>query len=326
MVKMNKAREKLIDLFVKSLEQDEIPWKRPWKSFYQHNGATGYRYRGINALLLSYIGQIKKYVDPRWLTFNQIKKKGYHLVSGSKGVPVEYWLFYDETNKRYLSIDKANQLIEENNEEIKLRLISKTTTVFNGSCIEGLPEYILQDKHMENDELHKTLNTLIDNMKIKVMTSNNPRAFYQPLTDVVHMPKEGLFDDYTSYASTLLHELAHATSHESRLDRKLSSLAENQESYAKEELRAEISSSLLADYFPIEMTEDHMQNHAAYIQSWISILKEQPNELFKAIKDADEIVDYMVEKAGVQKELDIVNVNEKDDLTKTKENEFIHPL
>lgn len=37
-------------------------------------------------------------------------------------------------------------------------------------------------------------------------------------------------------------------------------------------------------------------NHAAYIQSWIKVLQNNPNELFAAIKDAEKISDYLLEK------------------------------
>lgn len=57
-----------------------------------------------------------------------------------------------------------------------------------------------------------------------------------------------------------------------------------------------------------------MENHKAYIQSWISALKNNPNELFLAIKDAEKISDYLIEKAEVEKEMS----NEKS-LTKEME-------
>lgn len=312
MAKLSKTREQLIEMFVKSLEQDIIPWHQPWKSMHQCNGLTGYRYQGINAMLLSYISQIKKYDDPRWLTFNQIKKSGFHLKRGSTGVPVEYWMFYDQTNKRYLKIEDGQNLIKDG-ADLDLKIICKTTTVFNGTLVEGLPPYIEQKTQATNQELSQTLETLIKNMDVKVMTSNSTDACYQPQADVVHVPKEGLFKDYSHYAFALLHELAHATAHESRLNRPLRFYVEDPESYAKEELRAEIASTFLAEYFPIDVTDDHDKNHVAYIQSWISILKNEPEELFKAIKDADKIVDYMVEQAEIQKELESVEVVEKEE-------------
>lgn len=309
-MKLNKTREHLINLFIESLEQEQLPWHQPWKMLYQQNGVTGYRYKGINAFLLSYVCQIKGYKDPRWLTFNQISKNGYHLQKGTKGVPVEYWMIYDEDTKKYLSIDEANRIAKEHKEDHKPRfkLVSKTSIVFNGSCIDGIKPY-MQEKEftpMKNSELQETLDTLIDTMKIKVVEHQfDDGAFYIPSKDEVHIPCSPLFRDETYYATTLLHELAHATSHQSRLNRQTNGKFGDKE-YAKEELRAEIASSFLSDFFPYQVSEEHLQNHTAYIQSWMSILKEEPNELFKAIKEADKIAEYMIECAGI----DLKCVNE----------------
>ncbi len=309
-MKLNKTREQLINLFIESLEQEQIPWHQPWKTLYQHNGATGHRYKGINAFLLSYICHTKGYQDPRWLTFNQISKNGYHLQRGTKGVPVEYWMVYDKDMKKYISIEEANRITKEDKENAKdrLKLVSKTSIVFNASCIDGIKPY-MQEKEftpMRNHELQETLDILIDTMKIRVVEHQfEDGAFYIPSKDEVHIPYSSLFKDETYYATTLLHELAHATGHPTRLNRQTNGRF-GDKAYAKEELRAEMASSFLSDFFPYQVSEEHLQHHTAYIQSWMSILKEEPNELFKAIKEADKIVEYMVECAGI----DLKRVNE----------------
>ena len=45
-----------------------------------------------------------------------------------------------------------------------------------------------------------------------------------------------------------------------------------------------------------------MDNHKAYIQSWIKAIEDKPNELFAAIKDAETISDYLLEKGEFQLE------------------------
>lgn len=46
----------------------------------------------------------------------------------------------------------------------------------------------------------------------------------------------------------------------------------------------------------LEISDENMNRHKAYIQSWISVLEKNPNELFKAIRDADLITNYIKEK------------------------------
>ena len=45
-----------------------------------------------------------------------------------------------------------------------------------------------------------------------------------------------------------------------------------------------------------------MENHEAYVQDWIGVLENNPNELFAAIKDAEKISDYLIEKGEFNKE------------------------
>lgn len=97
-------------------------------------------------------------------------------------------------------------------------------------------------------------------------------------------------------SATFLHESAHASGAKHRLNRDLSGRF-GSESYAKEELRAEIASAFTASATGIKYEQSPtMENHAAYIQNWIKVLENNPNELFAAIKDAEKISDYLLEK------------------------------
>ena len=99
-----------------------------------------------------------------------------------------------------------------------------------------------------------------------------------------------------SYMSVFLHEAAHASGAAHRLNRDLTG-SFGSESYAKEELRAEIASAFTASATGINYEQaPQMENHTAYVQNWISVLQNNPNELFRAIKDATKISDYLIEK------------------------------
>lgn len=127
-------------------------------------------------------------------------------------------------------------------------------------------------------------------------------AYYSPLIDQVTMPPKDQFLSNEEYDSTLLHELCHSTGHPGRMDRDLTGRF-GSKSYAKEELRAEIASSFLMQSLQLPMPQSHIENHKAYIQSWIEVLKKDPKELFAAIKDAESIEKYALEKGGINKEV-----------------------
>ena len=53
-----------------------------------------------------------------------------------------------------------------------------------------------------------------------------------------------------------------------------------------------------------EATPEHIDNHKAYVQSWIQAIKEKPETLVKAIKDAQAAANYMDFKAGLITEVE----------------------
>lgn len=317
--KLNKARQMLVDSYIKSLEENDIPWVQEWTDYdVPRNATNGREYNGTNRLLLSLIAKVKEYKDPRWCTFNQIADKNnkyhpnekWHLKQGSKGVPIEYWYLIDKlTNKSYTFEEYKNLIDIDKKLESRFILRCNTYTVFNAENIEGIKP-LEQDKRTDINR-EKILETMIKNMAVG-FEEKGSKAFYSPKNDKVTVPPIENFKDDYSFHATAFHELAHATGHESRLNRNLEGDF-GSTNYAKEELRAEISSSFLMQELKINFDKEHIKNHTAYIQGWISVLKKDPNELFKAIKEANEIVNYMKEKGEITKEKTVEKTLEKDE-------------
>lgn len=108
---------------------------------------------------------------------------------------------------------------------------------------------------------------------------------------VVELWKDTFYNSY-AYNATALHELSHATGAEKRLNRDIRN-AFGTEKYAYEELVAEISACFMSEHIQIEQTEEHVNNHKAYIQSWTKALSEKPELLMKAIRDAEKAANYL---------------------------------
>ena len=53
--------------------------------------------------------------------------------------------------------------------------------------------------------------------------------------------------------------------------------------------------------FDLEAEPDgrHLENHRAYVQSWIRAVREKPETLIRAIRDAQGAANYMDWKAGL---------------------------
>ncbi len=296
-MKMNKVREQISQVFLESLKENELPWQKGWMTERPYNTVSNTEYRGVNSFWLSCTAEQKGYSDPRWCTFKQAKDKGWKVKKGEHGTQVEFWSMYDTETKKKLTVRESNVLKKELGEDFyeRVKPISSVYTVFNAEQIEGIPKREKTQEPIQSDGLLHKRDTLIKNMGFTFYEGGS-RAFYRPGDDSVTLPQMEQFCSIYDYMSVFLHESGHATGHESRLNRDLSG-GFGSHKYAREELRAEIASAFTSQELGLgEMAADHMDNHKAYIQSWIEVLEKEPQELFAAIRDAEKISDYLMEK------------------------------
>lgn len=308
MAALSKVREDLAQAFVTALNQGQLPWQKCWSQALPMNAVTGKNYRGVNALMLSFHGDKRKYTDTRWCTYRQAQEKGWQVRKGEKGVKVEYWACYDTKEKKLLSWDDVHQKLKADPDyQENLQLRCRTYTVFNGEQMDGIPA--LQPRQTNIGALRDKRDVLIHNMGISYQ-EQGIRAYYSPGMDMVTLPPEASFDDTYSYMATFLHECGHASGHETRLNRDLTGFF-GSESYAREELRAEIASAFTAQSLGLQLTDEQLQyqteHHVAYVQSWANILQDSPDELFRAIKEAEGISDYLLQQLEYQPEPDVTN-------------------
>jgi antirestriction protein ArdC len=97
------------------------------------------------------------------------------------------------------------------------------------------------------------------------------------------------------YYSTAFHELTHSTGHSSRLDRISRRAFFGNEDYSREELVAEIGAAALLNHCGIE-TADSFKNSAAYIQSWLAVLKNDKRMIVTASGAASRAFEYITGK------------------------------
>lgn len=298
-------RLELAEAFANVLDEKGLDWKQEWKGKggnAPHNGITKACYRGVNAFWLSLVSMVKGYDDPRWVTMTQIMdrdgkyhpKEEWHLKAGSKATYVEYWFPFDIKDKKALTWEQYRQELSNGRSDAEFRLSTRYTAVFNARDVEGMPELErVEPKDIEADQLVEKLS---NNMNVPISYDGGNRAFYSISADSIHLPTRESFDSEYAFNSTALHELAHATGHPDRLNRVQGSLFGTPE-YAYEELVAEMSSCFMGVDLKTVATPQHIENHKAYIQSWISAIRDKPDTLIKAIKDAQDTANYMDWKA-----------------------------
>lgn len=289
-----KARDELVKMYINSLEEGIIPWEKMWQTNIPENGITGKKYRGINNLILSYVALQRGYKDNRWCTYLQISKNKWKLKDAKgQGVCIEYAGMKNKKNNKVYTFEEYKKIINEFPEkESEFSIRRYNYTVFNADLIEGIEKNNdTVDKIISNDYI----SNIIKNIDVKYQEKGD-EAYYNLIADEVVIPPSNTFKNTYAYYSTQLHELAHATGHNTRLNRDMSGEFKS-EAYAKEELRAEISSSFLMQKLGLEYDERHLTNHKAYVKGWLEIIKDKPQELFLAISDANKIVSYIEEKS-----------------------------
>lgn len=305
--KKNPFYKVVADKLIEQLEAGTAPWQKPWEdSIHKNptNPVTGNDYKGMNSIFLSMQGR----ADSRWLTYKQAKSIDAQVKKGEKATTVTYVKLREEKTV----YENGKPVIDSNGEKVKRTIVLEkpkyfSASVFNGEQIEGLPE--LEKKERTWEDLKRAEDILKDS-GATIIHDRADTDFYSASKDEIHLPPREQFDESAKYYSTALHELGHWTGHEDRLNRDLSGKFSS-DSYAKEELRAEISSLMVGNSLNIGHNPD---NHAAYVKSWIKALKEDPKEILHASKDAEAIHQFIMEKErAVNKDSDIdVKINKQE--------------
>lgn len=282
-------RKELVNSVIKDLKNGVTPfWQKRWNSAIPKNATTDNNYRGINWIKLNIISQEMGYKDNRWLTFPQAKSKKWNIKKGEKATKLEFWNWY--IVKRVIENGEEKEIKEKRD----IPLVSYFN-VFNAEQFENIPENKILNLDFQNNE---RIENIIKNVETKIQYRSIDRAFYSPITDTICLPNREYFKSENEFYSTLLHEIAHSTGHESRLNREKHEQKADK-IYAKEELIAELTSMFLQQDLGINIQEDNIlyNSHKAYLKHYIELLEEIPNVLFSIIREAEKASDYILNYA-----------------------------
>ena len=268
---------RITDQIITAIERGVETKRMPW----HHGGSANHRptnvaskkpYRGINTLALWASAEAKGYPTGLWGTFKQWFELGAVVRKGERASAVVLWK----------EVDKPDPEDSE-----KTRFFARGYSVFNVTQVEGYEPEIIPT--LPDCERVAHAETFIAALNIKIVHEGD-MAFYRPSTDTVHLPPfERFFDAASAYGVTL-HECGHASGAKHRLDRDLSGRF-GSESYAAEEICVELASGfVLAD---LGIAHNPREDHAAYIASWLEILRSDQRAIFTAASKAQAIADWM---------------------------------
>jgi len=274
------------DRIIAELEAGRLPWVQPWDSAacgctMPHNGGTGRVYSGINVLILWAAVIEGGYSIQRWLTFKQAQALGGSVRRGEKGTTVCY-------ADRFTPKAEAERATSEDREARAVAFL-KRFTVFNVDQCDGLPEHITQAAPaLPERETIPHAEALIAATGATIRIGGD-HAFYAPVLDTVQLPPSQAFRGQINWYRTALHELGHWTGHPTRLHRDQKGPF-GSDSYAREELIAELASAFTSAALQIQPTV----RHADYIGSWLAVLREDARAIFRAASQASKAADYLL--------------------------------
>ena len=282
---------------IDAMEKGDTPWQRPWRASAMRptNATTGNAYRGINRILLALAGRSSNL----WMTYRQAEQSGYQVRRGEKGAMVVkvVELERDGADRASKKIEGASRNNGEREAEAPKGMALKRYVVFNAEQIDGMPPLPPElGSKFEAERAEGILRALQDKTGL-IVVHGGGKALYRPSRDEIALPPKAAFKDVYSYYSTAHHEAAHSTMAPHRLNRTEAYAKRwGDAAYALEELTAEIACAILASETGVPTCQDaaHVEQHGAYLRSWIKVISDKRMAIFAAAKNADLICDYLL--------------------------------
>jgi antirestriction protein ArdC len=277
---VKKPIDDLLETFIAMIEAGTPPWRKPWA-----NGASpslplrsdGLPFSGTNCWLLAAAGSER--ASPYWFTFKQALAIDAPVRKGEKGQHVILF--------KSRPIETAND--DDEAETRHLRYL-RSYVVFNGDSLDNLPEAFHGSPPIEHATRAQMRDAVIDAIPAEIIYGGD-RAYYSRADDKIRLPPPEAFDNIDEARSTLLHEAAHWSGAERRLNREFGQRY-GDEAYAFEELVAELTAALLGLH--LRTPPQTLASHASYLASWARVLKQRPGALIEASGHAQRATDYLL--------------------------------
>lgn len=307
--------------------------------------ASGRTYSASNSFFLMLLSAEAGYRYPVFLTAKQANDAGARILKGSRSFPVYYWnIVYKDENGKTIPPETVKKMSVEELAKIKGLPFFKYYNVFNidqTNLQEVAPEKYksivarfqpLQLKDTEGMYKNDAIDRMVSHQEWLCpihAEKVSDKAYYSPSRDIIVVPVKAQFNKggspdevYTSgmaYYGTMLHEMTHSTLTEKRLNRTGGAFGDAK--YAREELVAEMTSALIGS--TLGFKTELMDNSAAYLDSWMSVLKQEPKFLMTIMSDVNKAADMIIceiDKQRVALGQEPVKNNKKESIISENEN------
>ncbi|MFM2417730.1 MAG: hypothetical protein RL385_2453 [Pseudomonadota bacterium] len=281
------------DAIIAELEKGPEAWSAGWCSsadvWDPRNLETGKAYRGVNVLVLALTMLQRGYTQNLWLTFNQARARGGNVRKGSKGVHLVFWRPITRKNDG----DNTTDDTQGDDEDGRKRMMAKPFVVFNVADCDGVNAPIDATPEEGGFSRLEAAESIITASGAEIQPG---RPSYLPDLDIIRLPERSAFLSAESYYATAFHELTHWTA--PRVSREVQFKRWGDESYAMEELVAELGAAMLCGVTGVPA----LSQCAAYLNSWIRVLKSDKRAIFSVAGRAQKAADYLLSRAGLADE------------------------
>jgi antirestriction protein ArdC len=272
---------------IAALGRGTVPWRKPWQAAAgrPRSMGTGQPYRGVNVFLLGLTAAEQGYGSPFWGTYRQIGDLGGQVRKGEHSTLVVFWK-QAQAEQRDPQTSKVT---------VRQLPVLRYYRVFNATQADHLPErfHPAPGEHSEIGQPQAVLDGYLTRGP-KLVHVAGDRADYHPATDTIHLPLRSQFRTAEGYYATAFHEAGHSTGHPTRLGRPGIAAFDHfgSDKYAREELAAQMSSSILCAQTGIEDPEI-FDNSVGYIAGWLSALNHDTRLVITAAAQAQRACDLI---------------------------------
>lgn len=301
--KTDELFEKIVTRIVDAIETgNHGEWSKPWTTIVGLSGIginakTTNAYQGFNQFVLMVTSALDGYPQNVWATYKQWQALGGQVRKGETGTVLVKW------GKTYTCEEcdiRGRRPCGVEGHIPRAHMWASPFIVFNVAQQDGY-ELDLPDLGPAPERFDDVEEFMVST-GAAIRWVAQDRAYYSRVSDEITLPLREQFDTPQGYYGTALHELTHWTGAETRLARPKGKVF-GDEDYAGEELVAELGATFLAAHFGVE-TEPHLE-HAAYLGSWLTRLKEDPRALYRAASAAQQAVGFLLgDSAGEEAEVE----------------------
>lgn len=282
---------------IDDIEAGADEWRMPWHklaSIGTPESVDGRPYRGINSVWLPLKASARDWTTGVWGTYRAWQRHGAQVRRGEKGTPIILWT---QTTPPPPSDDDQGDDTDE--PRTARRWYARGWTVFAAEQVDDATEIVTRTAARrapgEAPQRIAQAETYFAALGATVIEGGN-EACYLPARDVIHVPALAQFTDAEHFYSTLAHEHVHWTGHPERCGRDLSGRF-GDDRYGAEELIAELGAAMWSAQTGI--TQATRKDHAAYLASWLKILRANPKHLASIAWLAQQAMDWMNTRADV---------------------------